>query len=164
MCLFMEELADAHNAEQQLTKALPKMVKFAQSSELKEAFESHLEETRNHITRLEQAAESFGQSIGKKKCQGMEGIVDEGEDMADDFEDSPACDAALIAAAQKVEHYEIASYGTLCTWAQTLGHTEALELLRENLEEEKQADEKLTRIAESAANIRAEQEEEEEEV
>jgi ferritin-like metal-binding protein YciE len=153
--LFLDELADICNAEQQLTKALPKMAKAAESDELREAFESHLEETRNHIIRLQEAAKSMGESLKRKKCKGMEGLLEEGEEMMEEKEDSSALDAALIAAAQKVEHYEIASYGTLCTWAELMGHQKALELLKENLNEEKAADEKLTELAESSANAEA---------
>src|SRR2546423_604001 len=103
--LFLDELADIQNAEQQLTKALPKMAKAAQSDELRQAFESHLEETRNHITRVEQAAKSLGESLKRRTCKAMQGLIEEGEDMMEEKEDSTALDAALIAAAQKVEHY-----------------------------------------------------------
>src|SRR5438477_2695063 len=109
--LFLDELADIYNAEQQLTKALPKLAKAAKSEELRETFEMHLEETRNQINRLEQVAESVGGAVKRKKCQGMEGLIEEGEEMMDEKEDSAALDAALILAPQKVEHYEIASYG-----------------------------------------------------
>jgi ferritin-like metal-binding protein YciE len=152
---FLNEIADIHNAEQQLIKALPKMAKAAQSDELREAFESHLRETEAQAERIEQAMESFGETLPRKKCKAMEGLLKEGKEMMDDFEDEPSLDAVLIAAAQKVEHYEIASYGTICAWAEQMGHHEALELFRENLEEEKAADEKLTQIAESAANVQA---------
>ncbi len=155
--LFLEELADAFNAEQQLTKALPRMAKKAQSSELRDAFQTHLEETENHVSRIEQVFEAIGETMKRKKCKGMEGIVEEGEEVASEQEDSEALDAALIAAAQKVEHYEIASYGTLCTWAELLGEREALNFLKETLSEEKAADEKLTSIAEELANVRAQQ-------
>ena len=156
--LFLEELADIYNAEQQLTKALPKLVKAAKHGELRQAFQSHFQETQEHVSRLDQVAESLGESLPRKKCKGMEGLLDEGEDMMDDKEDSEALDAALIMAAQKVEHYEIAAYGSLCAWAELMGHTEALELLQRTLSEEKEADEKLTRIAEEAANSEARQE------
>jgi ferritin-like metal-binding protein YciE len=155
--LFLAELADAYDAEQQLARALPKMAKKAQSSELRDAFETHLEETENHVSRIEQVFESVGEALKRKKCKGMEGIVDEGAEMAGDQADSEALDAALIASAQKVEHYEIASYGTLCTWAELLGETEAVNLLKETLCEEKAADETLTSIAEELANVRAQQ-------
>jgi len=154
--LFLDELADVYNAEQQLTKALPKMAKAAESDELREAFESHLEETQTHVTRLEEAVEKLGESLKRKTCAAMKGLVEEAQELMKEQKDSSALDAALIAAAQKVEHYEIASYGTLCAWAKQMGHDDALELLNETLEEEKAADEKLTSIAESIANTRAE--------
>jgi len=154
--LFLDELADVYNAEQQLTKALPKMAKAAESDELREAFESHLEETQTHVTRLEEAVEKLGESLKRKTCAAMKGLVEEAQELMKEQKDSSALDAALIAAAQKVEHYEIASYGTLCAWAKQMGHDDALELLSETLEEEKAADEKLTSIAESIANTRAE--------
>src|SRR4051812_2842916 len=142
--LFLDELADVYNAEQQLTKALPKMAKTAESDELREAFESHLEETQTHVTRLEEAVEKLGESLKRKTCAAMKGLVEEAQELMKEQKDSSALDAALIAAAQKVEHYEIASYGTLCAWAKQMGHDDALELLSETLEEEKAADEKLT--------------------
>lgn len=156
---FLDELADIYNAEQQLTKALPKMAKAAENEELRQAFESHLAETQGQIERLEEAAESLGESIKRKKCKGMEGLIEEGKEMMEEFKDSSALDAVLIAAAQKVEHYEIASYGTLCAWARELGHEEVAELLEANLEEEKAADQKLTGIAEERANREAENQE-----
>ena len=155
--LFLDELADVYSAEKQLTKALPKMAKAAQSPELRGAFETHLEETENQISRLEEAIKSMGESLKRKKCKGMEGLLEEGKEMMEEKEESPALDAALIAAAQKVEHYEIATYGTLCNWAEMMGHREALDLLKQNLAEEKATDEKLTEIAESTANQQAQQ-------
>jgi len=156
--LFLEELADIYNAEQQLTKALPKMAKAAESDELRSGFEQHLEETREHASRLEQIAEQLGESIKRKTCQAMKGLIEEGEDIMKEEKDSSALDAALIAAAQKVEHYEIATYGTLATWAEQMGHSQAVELLRETLQEEKATDEKLTQLAESTANQKAQSE------
>ena len=153
--LFLDELADVYNAEQQLTRALPKMVEHAESDALREAFESHLEETRHHVTRLEEAAKSLGHNLKGKTCAAMKGLIAEADDLIKEQDGSPALDAALIAAAQKVEHYEIASYGTLVAWAQQMGHHEAVELLQETLEEEKIADEKLTSVAESIANQKA---------
>jgi len=153
--LFLDELADVYNAEQQLTKALPKIAKSCQSDELREAIESHLEETQQHVSRLEEVAESLDESLKRKTCQAMQGLLKEGDEVIREQKDSPALDAAIIAAAQKVEHYEIASYGTLVAWAERMGHEEATELLRETLEEEKAADEKLTSVAESIANERA---------
>jgi len=156
--LFLEELADIYNAEQQLIKALPKLAKAARSQELQEAFRTHLEETEQHATRVEEVFKTLGETMQRKKCKAMEGLIEEGEEVLEEFEDSEALDAALISAAQKVEHYEIATYGTLCTWAELMQHEEALSLLQENLNEEKQADEKLTEVAETVANVRAEQE------
>jgi ferritin-like metal-binding protein YciE len=153
--LFLDELADVYNAEQRLTKALPKMAKTAESDELREAFESHLEETRQHVARLEDVARSLDESLKSKTCAAMKGLVEEADDLIKEEKGSNALDAALIAAAQKVEHYEIASYGTLVAWAEQMGHDEAVELLRATLEEEKAADEKLTSIAESIANEKA---------
>ena len=155
--LFLEELADIYNAEKQLTKGLPKMAKAANSEALRTAFEMHLEETEEQMTRLEQVAKELDEKLKNKKCKGMEGLLEEGEEMMEEMEDSSALDAALIAAAQKVEHYEIASYGTLCAWAERMGHSSALRLLRQTLEEEEATDEKLTEIAESLANAEAQQ-------
>jgi ferritin-like metal-binding protein YciE len=156
--LFLEELADVYNAEQQLTKALPKMAKTAESDELREAFEAHLEETRQHASRLEEVAEKLGEALKRKTCAAMKGLIEEANDIIKEQEDSSALDAALIAAAQKVEHYEIASYGTLVAWSQQMGHDEATQLLEETLDEEKAADEKLTSVAESIANQKAQSE------
>jgi ferritin-like metal-binding protein YciE len=152
--LFLDELADVYDAEKQLTKALPKMAKAAQSDELREAFESHLHETEDHVSRLEQIAESLGDKLKRKSCKAMRGLVDEGSDLIKEKKGSSALDAGLIAAAQKVEHYEIASYGSLCAWAEKMGHADELELLKATLAEEKAADEKLTEVAESSANSR----------
>ena len=155
--LFLDELADIYNAEQQLTKALPKMAKAARNEEVREGFEVHLQETENQIQRLEQVVDALGESMKRKVCKGMKGLIEEGSEMMQEKKGSSAIDATLIAAAQKVEHYEIASYGTLCAWAKLMNHNEALELLHETLEEEKATDEKLTQLAESTANIEAEQ-------
>lgn len=156
--LFLEELADIYSAEQQITKALPKMARGAESDELRMAFEEHLDQTQEQIARLDQVFRALGETQKRKTCKGMQGLLEEGEEMLQEHKGSPEVDAALIAAAQKVEHYEIAAYGTLCTWAQQMGHDEALELLKQNLDEEETTDEKLTEIAESLANQRAEQE------
>jgi ferritin-like metal-binding protein YciE len=156
--LFLDELADIYNGEQQLTKALPKMAKAAKNEELRQAFEEHLQVTENQISRLEQVAETLGENLKRKICKGMKGLIEEGSEMMQEKKGSPAIDATLINSAQKVEHYEIASYGTLCAWAKQMNHSEALELLHETLEEEKQTDEKLTTIAESLANVQAERE------
>jgi len=154
--LFLDELADLLDAEEQLTKALPKLAEAAKSEELAAAFESHLSETQNHVSRLESVFQSLGKRAHGKKCKAMEGLVKEGKELIEEMEDTAALDAALIAAAQKVEHYEIASYGAVRAWAEQMGHTEALELLNQTLSEEKAADQKLTEIAENSANREAE--------
>lgn len=159
--LFLAELADIYHAEKQLTKALPKMAKAAGSDELRSAFQEHLEQTEGQIDRLEEVFDLFDKPAKGKKCEGMEGIIGEAETTAQEFKKSSALDAALIAAAQKVEHYEIASYGCLCTWAEELDATEALKLLKQNLSEEKQTDEKLTELAETHLNLEALEESEE---
>ena len=156
--LFLDELADIYNGEQQLTKALPKMAKAAQSDELRQAFEEHLQQTEQQISRIEQAIETLDESLKRKTCKGMKGLLEEGSEMMQEKKGSSAIDAALIVAAQKVEHYEIASYGSLCAWAEQMGHQEALELLKETLDEEETTDKKLTELAETLANQRAEQE------
>jgi ferritin-like metal-binding protein YciE len=153
--LFLDELGDVYSAEQQLIKALPKMVKAAQSDELRKAFELHLEETRKQATRLEEVAKGLEESLKKKTCAAMQGLIKEAGELMEEQKDSFALDAALIAAGQKVEHYEMASYGTLIAWAEEMGHDDAVELLRETLEEEEAADEKLTSIAKSEANPKA---------
>jgi ferritin-like metal-binding protein YciE len=147
--LYVDELKDLYNAEQQLVKALPKMAKNAESETLSDAFTNHLEETKSHVTRLEQIFESLGESAKGKKCVGMEGIVEEGAETINEYEGS-VLDAALISAAQRVEHYEIAAYGSVCAYAELLQRSEDLGLLKETLEEEKRADEKLTELSESA--------------
>lgn len=149
---FIEELRDTYDAEKQLTKALPKLAKSASSPELREAFETHLEETQGHIERLEQVFESLEEKVRGKHCEGIAGIIEEGKSiMEEDFEES-AMDACLIAAGQRAEHYEMAAYGTLVAWARAMGHREAADLLQQNLEEEMAADQKLTSIAESGIN------------
>jgi len=155
---FLNELADLYDAEKQLLKALPKMAKAASEEDLKEAFESHLEETQGHIERLEQVFDIFEQPAKGKKCKAMQGLVEEADELIKENEG----DAALICAAQKVEHYEIASYGSLVAWARVLGEEQAAELLEETLDEEKAADEKLTSIAETAVNPDESQETQEE--
>lgn len=154
--LFLDELADMANAEQQLIKALPKMAKKAESDELRQGIEQHLEETQEHASRIEQVYQSINESPRRKTCAAMKGLIEEAEEIMKEQEDTTALDAALISAAQKVEHYEIASYGTLVAWAERMGHDDAAELLRETLEEEKATDDRLTSIAESIANERAE--------
>jgi ferritin-like metal-binding protein YciE len=153
--LFVEQLRDVYNAENQIIKALPKMVKSASSEELRDALEEHLEQTKGQSERLEEIFEELQLKARGTKCVGMEGVIDEGKELlSEDFQDS-VMDAAIIAAAQKVEHYEIATYGTLRTWARRLGHERVAELLQETLDEEAQADEKLTQIAESMVNEEA---------
>jgi ferritin-like metal-binding protein YciE len=159
---FIEELKDLYDAEKQLTKALPKMSKAAEHEDLKEAFDTHLEETEGHIERLERVFEMFDEQPKGKKCKAMEGLIAEGKELIEEEEG----DAALICAAQKVEHYEIASYGSLISWARLLGEDEAADTLEETLNEEEQTDEKLTDLAESVINVeqaRGEGEGEEEE-
>ena len=152
---FVDELRDSYDAEKQLTKALPKLAKAATSPELREAFETHLEETRGHVERLEQVFESLDEKVRGKHCDGIAGIIEEGKTiMGEDFDES-TMDACLIAAAQRAEHYEMAAYGTLVAWAKGMGHQEAARLLEEILEEEKAADEKLTAIAEGGVNQEA---------
>jgi len=150
--LLQEEIKDLYDAEKQLTKALPKMAKKATSDELRQAFEEHLQQTEAHVDRLEQAFEQLEMPARGKKCQGMQHLIKEGEEMLSDAEDDATRDALLIAAAQKVEHYEIAGYGTARTWANLLGHNEVASLLEETLEEEKETDQKLTGIAEEGPN------------
>jgi ferritin-like metal-binding protein YciE len=146
--LFVDELKDLYSAENQITKALPKMAKAASSDELREGFEEHLEQTKGQIERLQQIFETLGEKPTGKKCLGMEGLLKEGaEVMEDDFEDA-VMDAALISAAQRVEHYEIAAYGSVIAFAELLGEDEAVSLLKETLEEEKETDEKLTELSE----------------
>jgi ferritin-like metal-binding protein YciE len=145
--LYIDELKDIYNAENQLVKALPKMAKAASSNELRKGFAEHLEQTKGQVQRLEQIFKSLGENPKGKKCKGMEGLVEEGSEvMEEDFEGA-LMDAALIGAAQRVEHYEIAAYGTVCAFAEELGETEHSELLNETLEEEKATDEKLTELA-----------------
>ena len=153
--VFMAELKDMYDAEHQLTKALPEMEEMAHSQGLKSAFRQHLGETQNHIIRLEQVFRELGQEPKRKTCKGIEGIIDEGRSMAKEFRDNSALDAALIGAAQKVEHYEITSYGTICSWAEQAGMTGVVSLLQENLADEKRTDQKLTVLAESSRNPEA---------
>jgi ferritin-like metal-binding protein YciE len=145
--LYIDELKDIYSAENQMVKALPKMAKAANSEELRNGFEEHLEQTKEHVQRLEDIFESIGESPKGKKCAGMEGLVKEGgEVIGEDFEGA-VMDAALIGAAQRVEHYEIAAYGTACEFARVLGESEHESLLRQTLEEEKETDNKLTELS-----------------
>jgi len=157
---MLDELADLQNAEEQLVTALPQMIELAQSEDLRSAIQNHLQETEQHVQRLQEVATSLGDSFEKKTCEAMRGLLTEATRLAEEFEGSPALDAVLISAAQKVEHYEIASYGTVCAWARQMGHDEVVELLEQTLEEEKTADDKLTEIAETLANATAEEEDE----
>jgi len=153
--LFVGELRDIYYAEKQLVKALPKMAKAATEPQLRTAFEEHLEETKGQVSRLEQVFSSLGLKPRGEKCEAMEGMIEEGKEIIDADGEDAVRDAALIAGAQKVEHYEIAAYGCLVTWAKQLGHNEAASLLGETLAEEKAADEKLTSLAESGVNAEA---------
>jgi ferritin-like metal-binding protein YciE len=146
--LYVDELRDIYNSEQQLIKALPKMAKAANSDELRKGFEEHLEQTRRHATRLEQILSALGEPVKGKKCKGMAGIVAEGGEMMSEDFDGALMDAALISAAQRVEHYEIAAYGAVHAYAELMGESEAASLLQQTLEEEKQTDQKLTKLSE----------------
>lgn len=146
---LIEELKDLYSAEKQIIKALPKMVKASSSQELKDAFENHLRETENQVQRLEQISKNFGKALTGKKCKAMEGLLEEGKEIMEQDAAPAVRDAALIAAAQKVEHYEIASYGCARTYARLLDQSEAEELLQETLDEEANADKLLTEIAEN---------------
>ncbi len=158
--LLEEELKDIYDAEKQLTKALPKLAKKASSPDLKAGFEAHLRQTEDQIERLEQVFEQLEMPAKGKPCKGMKNLIAEGNEMIAEAEDDDTRDAVMIAAAQKVEHYEIASYGTVRTWAQLLGMNEVSALLEESLEEEKETDQKLTTIAEGYVNQAAVNEEE----
>lgn len=153
--LFVDELKDILGGERQLLKGLKKMATAAKSDVLKAAFEMHHAQTEEHINRLETVFESMGMAARGKKCKAMEGLLSEAEEIMESFEGDPALDAALIAAAQKVEHYEIASYGCLVTYAELMGHNEAKETLGMTLNEEKETDMKLTEIAMDTANVAA---------
>lgn len=154
--LFIHQLKDLYGAEQQLLQAMPKMEAKITSGELKRSMARHREETMQHITRLEKAFESLGVKPSADKCKAMEGLLKETMDFMEEDADKPVMDAGLIACAQRVEHYEIAGYGTACTYAKYLGHTEALNLLKDTLSEEKKTDERLTVLAESTINVKAE--------
>lgn len=153
--LLIDHLKDLYDAEHQITKALPKMAKAASSQQLKSAFQKHLSETENQIGRLEQVFDLLGKKATRKSCKAMKGLVEEGEEILKEDAEASVRDAGLIAAAQKVEHYEIAGYGTVRTYAQMLGMTEAAELLQQTLDEEGMTDEKLTQLAESSINVQA---------
>ena len=149
---FIDELRDSYDAEKQLTKALSKLAKAASNPKLRQAFESHLQETEGHVTRLEQVFESLDEKVRGKHCDGIAGIIEEGKSIMEEDFDTTTMDACLIAAGQRAEHYEMAAYGTLVAWAEAMGHTEAAKLLQRTLDEEKAADKKLTSLAESGIN------------
>jgi len=158
--LFVDELRDLYDAENRLVKALPQLAKASQLDELREGFEMHLEQTKEHVERLKQIMESMDEKPAGKKCIGMVGIIQEGDEMMGEDLEGSVMDAALISAAQRAEHYEIAAYGCVRTWAKELGEDEAAELLEKTLQEEKETDAKLTELAEqvnSAANVEGEE-------
>ena len=153
--LLIDEIKDIYSAENQIIKALPKMAKAASSPELKRAFERHLEETRRQVERLNQIGDQLDIKLTGKKCKGMEGLIEEGKEMMEEDLDDNALDAGLIGAAQKVEHYEIAAYGTARTHASLLGYNKIAKLLQQTLDEEGATDKKLTALAESVINVEA---------
>ena len=154
--LYLHELKDIYSGEQQILKALPKMAQAASSPELRAAFEEHREQTRGHVDRLEQIFQKLDEPAKGQKCKGVEGIIDEGQEILKDEDTPPAVvDAALIAAAQRVEHYEMAVYGTICNYARRLGFEDQARLLQQTLQEEKETDQKLTTIADSYINEEA---------
>ena len=154
--LMVHELKDLYSAERQLVQALPKMSKNATSDQLRTAIDNHLAETEEHVTRLETVLESLGESPRGQKCDGMQGLIEEGKKLLKEEADPDVMDAGIIVSAQKVEHYEIASYGAVCEYARMMGHTEALQLLEQTLEEEKKADQTLNALAEGGINALAE--------
>ena len=155
--LFVDQLRDLYNAENQLVKALPKMAKSSDSEELRAAFESHLKETKGHVERIEAIFEKIGAKPGGKTCKAMKGLVEEGSEMMGEDAEPPVMDAGLIAAAQRVEHYEIAGYGCVRNFAKLLGDDHAAKLLQKTLDEEMAADKKLSKLADGGINARAKQ-------
>lgn len=153
--LLIEQLQDLYDAENRITKALPKMAKAATSPELKAAFEKHLEETENQVSRLEQAFEALGEKAKKKTCQAIKGLIEEGEETIKEDAEPEVKDTALIAAAQRVEHYEMAGYGSVSAYAKLLGEKSVLKLLQATLAEEKATDKSLSELAESTINLEA---------
>jgi ferritin-like metal-binding protein YciE len=153
--LFLDVLKDTYDAEHQITKALPKMAKAASTSELKQAFEQHLKQTEGHISRLEKVFDMQGKKASRKTCKGMQGLIEEGSELIKEDAEPAVLDAGLIAAAQKVEHYEISAYGTLIAYAELLGANDAIKLFQQTLDEEKQTDQNLTELAESSINVEA---------
>ncbi len=160
--LFVQELRDIYDGEKQIVKALPKMAKAAENEDLASGFQEHLEQSKTHVERLEQIFTQLDMRPRGKHCAGLAGIIEEGSEVMEEVEE-PALNAALVAAAQRVEHYEIAAYGTLIAYARQLGHDDAAELLEETLNEEKETDQKLTELAETVLNEQAKQGESEEE-
>lgn len=152
---LVDEIRDLYHAEKQLIKALPKMARAATHEDLREGFEMHLEETREQVTRLEEVFEAMGEKVRAKNCPGMAGIIEEGSELMQEEEPGAVMDAALIAAAQRAEHYEIGAYGTCIAWARLLGMDEVVSLLEQTLEEEKATDKKLTALAEQEVNLNA---------
>jgi ferritin-like metal-binding protein YciE len=150
--LYIDQLKDLYSAENQLVKALPKMAKAASSDELRQGFEKHLEQTKGHVERLERIFQALGESPKGKTCKGMQGLIEEGSEATEEDYDGSVLDAALIGAAQRVEHYEIAGYGTVRSMAEALGEDNQVSLLEETLEEEKETDQKLTELAEEINN------------
>lgn len=153
--LYVEELRDVYNAEQQLVKALPKMAKAASAEELRDALQDHLEETKGHVERIEEIFGELDESPKGKTCHGMKGLVEEGSEILEEKGEESVIDSGIIAAAQKVEHYEIATYGTLRTWAELLGESDAADLLQQTLDEEGDADKRLNELAEDIVNPEA---------
>jgi ferritin-like metal-binding protein YciE len=160
--LYIDELKDIYDAENRLVKALPKMARAATSDELRSGIEAHLEQTRGHVERLQEIFDGLGQKPSGKKCSGMIGVLKEGEEIMDEDFEGEVMDAALIAAAQRVEHYEIAAYGCVAAWADLLGETDAVALLERTLEEEKETDQKLTELSRQI-NVEAKDESEDSE-
>ena len=152
---FIDELRDTYDAEKQPTKALTKLAKAASMPQLRQAFETHLEETHGHVERLEQVFESLDERARGKHCEGIAGIIEEGKTIMEEDFDDETMDACLIAAGQRAEHYEMAAYGTLVAWAQAMGHSDAARLLQQTLDEEKAADKKLSSLAEAGINQNA---------
>ena len=155
--LFLDGLKDIYHAEKQVLRALPKMARAVKNDQLRQSLEQHREETNGQIERLERLFELVEKRASGKPCQAMQGLIEEGQEHLEEYKDSPALDAAIIAANQGIEHYEIARYGTMRTWAQQLGMNEAVQLIEQTLEEEKKTDKLLTQMAEQSANQEAEQ-------
>lgn len=158
--LYIDELKDLYSAENQILKAMPRMIEAATHTKLKQGFTKHERQTQQHVKRLEKICQSLGEKPTGKKCVGMEGVLKEGSELMNEKPDSEVLDAGLISAAQRVEHYEMAGYGTVRTWARLLGHEDHVELLQQTLDEERDTDEALSELAESSINIDAAEPEE----